>query len=160
VLGAALCCYAALGAVLAILPRYVPDRLGGGPIAVGLASRTVGGGVPDRLGGRRTVVAFAGGEALGLLAFALVAAPAPAWRAAPALGRSVARGPRPRAARARARSRRRPGRRGRVVLRMVRRRRRPGRPAVGLVAARTSPAGALIAAAVAVAAAVVVAVAR
>jgi len=60
VLGAAVVCYAALGAVLSILPRYVPDQLGAGPTAVGLAvgapaltgllARPVGGRLADRLG--------------------------------------------------------------------------------------------------------------
>lgn len=62
VLAAVLCCYAALGAVLSILPRYVPDQLGGGPTAVGLAvgapaltrllARALGGRLADRLGAR------------------------------------------------------------------------------------------------------------
>jgi predicted MFS family arabinose efflux permease len=60
VLAAAVLCYAALGAVLAILPRYVPEQLGGGPTAVGLAvgapaltallARPLGGRVADRVG--------------------------------------------------------------------------------------------------------------
>jgi len=36
ILGAAFLCYAALGAVVRILPEYVPQELGGGPFAVGL----------------------------------------------------------------------------------------------------------------------------
>lgn len=59
-IAAAVVCYAALGAVLSILPRYVPGQLGGGPTAVGLAvgapaltgllARPVGGRAADRLG--------------------------------------------------------------------------------------------------------------
>jgi MFS family permease len=41
-----------------------------------IVSRTIGGGVPDRLGARRTVIAFAGAEALGLLVYANAIAPA------------------------------------------------------------------------------------
>jgi len=60
VLGAAVFCYAALGAVLSILPRYVPERLGGGATAIGVAvgapaltgllARPVGGRIADRAG--------------------------------------------------------------------------------------------------------------
>jgi MFS family permease len=60
VLATAFLCYAALGCVLRILPSYVPTRLGGGPVAVGLAvgapaisaivSRPLGGRRADRLG--------------------------------------------------------------------------------------------------------------
>ena len=60
VLAAAVCCYAALGMVLAILPRYVPEHLGGGSTAIGLAvgapaltgllARPLGGRLADRLG--------------------------------------------------------------------------------------------------------------
>lgn len=77
-LGAALCCYAALGAVLSIVPGYVPD-VGGGPTAVGLAvgapaltglvARAVGGRLADRLALRWLV--FAGG-----LGMAVAAVPA------------------------------------------------------------------------------------
>ncbi|MGA2929818.1 MAG: hypothetical protein ABSG43_28295 [Solirubrobacteraceae bacterium] len=59
-LASAVVCYAALGAVLGMLPRYVPQRLGGGPAAVGLAvgapaltgllARPLGGRVADYLG--------------------------------------------------------------------------------------------------------------
>jgi predicted MFS family arabinose efflux permease len=59
-LGAAVVCYAALGAVVGILPRYVPDRLGGGSLAIGLAvgapaltgllARPAGGRLADRIG--------------------------------------------------------------------------------------------------------------
>jgi predicted MFS family arabinose efflux permease len=60
VLAAAVLCYAALGAVLAILPGYVSAQLGGGPTAVGLAvgapaltallARPLGGRAADRVG--------------------------------------------------------------------------------------------------------------
>jgi predicted MFS family arabinose efflux permease len=60
VLAAAVLCYAALGAVLFILPRYVPEQLGGGPTAIGLAvgapaltallARPLGGRLADRVG--------------------------------------------------------------------------------------------------------------
>jgi Major Facilitator Superfamily len=40
-----------------------------------IASRTLAAGVPDRLGGRRTVLAFAGAEAAGLLVYANVSPP-------------------------------------------------------------------------------------
>src|SRR4051812_35911091 len=59
VLGAALCCYAALGAVLSIAPREVIDHLGGGateaglavgaPALTGLLSRPLGGRLADRV---------------------------------------------------------------------------------------------------------------
>jgi MFS family permease len=75
-LAAALCCYAALGAVLSILPRYVPDQLGGGPTAVGLAvgapaltgllARPLGGRLADRFGARPLVLA--GGAAMAVAA--------------------------------------------------------------------------------------------
>ena len=74
VLAAASCCYAALGAVLSILPGYVPGQLGGGPTAVGLAvgapaltgllARPAGGRLADRLGARPLVLAGAAGMAL------------------------------------------------------------------------------------------------
>jgi MFS family permease len=77
VLAAASCCYAALGAVLSILPRYVPAQLGGGPTAVGLAvgapaltgllARPAGGRLADRLGARPLVLAGAAGMALASL---------------------------------------------------------------------------------------------
>jgi hypothetical protein len=60
VLGTAALCYAALGAVLRILPHYVPAKLGGGPLAVGVAvgapaigaifARPLGGRWADRRG--------------------------------------------------------------------------------------------------------------
>lgn len=75
VLMAALCCYAALGEVLSILPRYVSDQLGGGPTAVGLAvgapaltgllARPVGGRLADRYGVKRLVLAGAAVMAVG-----------------------------------------------------------------------------------------------
>jgi MFS family permease len=77
VLAAAACCYAALGAVLSILPGYVPDQLGGGPGAVGLAvgapaltgllARPAGGRLADRLGARPLVLAGAAAMALASL---------------------------------------------------------------------------------------------
>src|SRR4051794_35798933 len=78
-LAAAMCCYAALGGVLSILPRYVAGELGGGAVAVGLAvgapaltgllARPAGGRLADRLGARPLVLA-------GALAMALGAVPA------------------------------------------------------------------------------------
>jgi len=76
VLAAALCCYAALGAVLSVLPGYV-SRLGGDPLIVGLAvgapaltgalGRPAGGRLADRFGAVRVMVAgaliMAGGTA-------------------------------------------------------------------------------------------------
>jgi MFS family permease len=66
VLGAAVACYAALGAVLRAIPSYVPDTLGVGPVGVGLAvgapaitgaiARPLGGRWADRFGTRRVVV--------------------------------------------------------------------------------------------------------
>jgi predicted MFS family arabinose efflux permease len=77
VLAAALCCYAALGEVLSILPGYVPDELGGGPTAVGLAvgapaltgllARPLGGRLADRHGARPLVLAGAAAMAAGAL---------------------------------------------------------------------------------------------
>lgn len=68
VLAAALCCYAALGAVLTVLPGYV-NRLGGDPLMVGLAvgapaltgalGRPAGGRLADRFGAVRVMVAGA-----------------------------------------------------------------------------------------------------
>src|SRR5947209_8558741 len=75
VLGAAVLCYAALGAVLSILPRYVPVQLGAGPAALGLAvgapalagllARPFGGRMADRLGPLRPLLAGAGLMATG-----------------------------------------------------------------------------------------------
>ncbi len=83
VLAAALLCYAALGAVLSILPRYVPGTLGGGPAAVGLAvgapaltgllARPVGGRLGDRLGARAPLLAGAGVMAAGAVPAAVSA---------------------------------------------------------------------------------------
>jgi predicted MFS family arabinose efflux permease len=77
VLAAAVVCYAALGAVLSILPRYVPEQLGGGPTAVGLAvgapaltglvARPGGGRLADRLGPLVPLVVGAGVMAAGAL---------------------------------------------------------------------------------------------
>ncbi len=75
VLAAAVLCYAALGSVLAILPHYVPDRLGGGSTAIGLAvgapaltgllARPLGGRAADSLGPLRPLLAGAGVMATG-----------------------------------------------------------------------------------------------
>jgi predicted MFS family arabinose efflux permease len=80
-LAIAVLCYAALGAVLGILPRYVPERLGGGPAAVGLAvgapaltallMRPVGGRIADRIGPFIPLVSGAGLMAAGALPAAL-----------------------------------------------------------------------------------------
>lgn len=88
VLAAAACCYAALGAVLAIVPLYVADRLGAGPTVVGLAVgapaitgllvRPLGGRLADRLGPVRPLLA---GSAL----MAVGAIPAVASASVPAL---------------------------------------------------------------------------
>jgi MFS family permease len=59
--------------------RVATDRLAAFVVPVFavaiIVSRTLGGGLPDRLGGQRTVVVFAGAEALGLLVYALAGAP-------------------------------------------------------------------------------------
>ena len=75
VLGAALLCYAALGAVLRLLPPYVQDDLHAGPFAVGLAvgapamtavvTRPLGGRLADRRGPMPVVI---GGATLMALA--------------------------------------------------------------------------------------------
>lgn len=75
VLAAAVACYAALGAVLAILPRYVGSTLHEGSVAVGLAvgapaitgvlARPLGGRLADRLGPARVLLAGAGIMAAG-----------------------------------------------------------------------------------------------
>jgi MFS family permease len=77
VLTAAALCYAALGAVLRILPAHVGDDLGGSAAAVGLAvgapaltavvARPAGGRLADRLGPRPLVAAGAVLMALGTL---------------------------------------------------------------------------------------------
>ena len=77
VLGAATSCYAALGAVLAILPRYVPGALGGGSTAVGIAvgapaltgllARPLGGRAADRFGPRAPLLAGAAAMAAGAI---------------------------------------------------------------------------------------------
>src|SRR5690348_2125181 len=69
VLATAWCCYAALGAVLRILPGHVGHDLHGSAAAVGLAvgapaltavlARPLGGWAGDRIGPRRIVVAGA-----------------------------------------------------------------------------------------------------
>lgn len=79
VLGGAVTCYAALGAVLRVVPTYVPGQLGGGPLGVGVAVgapsvtgallRPMGGHWADRLGPRRLVL-------IGALVMALGALPA------------------------------------------------------------------------------------
>jgi MFS family permease len=81
VLGAAVCCYAALGAVLRAVPAYVDGRLGGGAVSVGLAVgapaitgavlRPLGGRWSDRLGSRPMVIVGAVVMAVGVL---------PAWQ--------------------------------------------------------------------------------
>ncbi|HVV74781.1 MAG TPA: MFS transporter [Mycobacteriales bacterium] len=81
VLAAAVCCYAALGAVLRAMPTYVGDRLGSGSVAVGLAVgapaitgavlRPLGGRWADRIGSRPMVVTGAAVMAVGVL---------PAWQ--------------------------------------------------------------------------------
>lgn len=75
VLAAAVVCYAALGAVLSILPGYVPGQLGGGATAVGLAvgapaltallARPAGGRLADRLGPLTPLLTGAAVMALG-----------------------------------------------------------------------------------------------
>jgi MFS family permease len=123
-----------------------------------VVSRTLGGGVPDRLGGRRTVLMFAGAEAIGLVVYAIVVAPGLAVAAlvALAVGQALAV----------------PGL-GLLALARVPARRQGaaaglffawfdggvglGGPAVGAVASAAGPEGALIAAGVAVAGAAVIA---
>src|SRR5947209_19759669 len=83
VLSAAIFCYAALGAVLSILPRNVPERLGGGatalgfavgaPALTGLLARPIGGRLADRLGALRPLVAGAGVMVFGAVPAALSA---------------------------------------------------------------------------------------
>jgi MFS family permease len=77
VLAAAVVCYAALGAVLRVVPSYVPGSLGDGPLSVGLAVgapsvtgallRPLGGRWADRFGSRRVVVVGAICMAVGVL---------------------------------------------------------------------------------------------
>ena len=76
VIATAVLCYAALGAVLGILPEYV-HSLGGGPVLVGFAvgapaltgalGRPLGGRIADRLGPARVVLAGAVLMALGTI---------------------------------------------------------------------------------------------
>jgi MFS family permease len=77
VLGAAVLCYAALGAVLRILPELVDDRaalglLVGAPAITGVLARPLGGGLADRVGSVRVLLA-------GALTMTLGIAPALAW---------------------------------------------------------------------------------
>jgi MFS family permease len=77
VLGAAIACYAALGAVIRIAPGYVGSTLGSGSVAVGLAVgapaitgavlRPLGGRWADRLGSRRMVICGAVVMAVGVV---------------------------------------------------------------------------------------------
>jgi MFS family permease len=77
VLAGAICCYAALGAVIRIVPGYVGDTLGESSFAVGLAvgapaltavvARPLGGALADRRGTRRIVSAAALLMAVGAL---------------------------------------------------------------------------------------------
>ncbi len=77
VLGTAVLCYAALGAVLRALPWLVSARLGGGPVAIGLSVgapaltgavlRPLGGRLADRVGPLPVLLSGAGLMALGVL---------------------------------------------------------------------------------------------
>jgi MFS family permease len=77
VLAAAVCCYAALGAVVRIIPSYVGSTLGRSAVAVGLAvgapaltavvTRPIGGRLGDRLGPRPIVIGGAVVTAVGAL---------------------------------------------------------------------------------------------
>lgn len=77
VLGAAVLCYAALGAVLRALPWYVGTRLGGAPVAIGLAVgapsltgallRPLGGRLADRAGPLPVLLGGAALMAVGVL---------------------------------------------------------------------------------------------
>jgi len=83
VLGAAVLCYAALGAVLRILPELVEDRaalglLVGAPAITGVLMRPLGGRLADRVDPARVVLA-------GALAMALGVLPALAWSGTGAL---------------------------------------------------------------------------
>jgi len=144
--------------------RVATDRLAAFVVPVFavaiIVSRTLGGGLPDRLGGQRTVVVFAGAEALGLLVYALAGAPPLALSALLVLsvGQSLAV----------------PGL-GLLALTRVPAAQQGaaaglffawfdagvglGGPAVGAVASLAGPAGALLAAAVAVGAVVLLAAA-
>jgi MFS family permease len=83
VLGAAVLCYAALGAVLRILPALVEDRaalglLVGAPAITGVLMRPLGGRLADRVDPARVVL-------VGALAMAAGIAPALAWDGTAAL---------------------------------------------------------------------------
>lgn len=77
VLSAAICCYAALGAVVRVIPAYVGGTLGHGSVAVGVAvgapaltavvSRPLSGRAADRRGTRLVVITGAVVMALGAL---------------------------------------------------------------------------------------------
>jgi MFS family permease len=80
VLGAAVLCYAALGAVLRMLPELVSDPallglLVGAPAITGVLTRPLGGRLADRVGPARVVL-------VGAVAMALGVAPALVWSGA------------------------------------------------------------------------------
>ena len=83
VLGAAVLCYAALGAVLRLLPELVSDPaalglLVGAPALTAVLTRPAGGGLADRAGAAPVMLA-------GAVVMAAGAAPALAWSGTPAL---------------------------------------------------------------------------